>query len=79
MSVKRKMFIFKDFGHKFRTPLPTVCEYLMFLPLTKMKHQNIKVVSDKKSVLNLKSKRKLIKLQAAFQIMFISKTVCVEM
>ena len=60
--MKRKMFIFKDFGHKFRAPLLTVCEYLMFLPLTKMKHQNIKVVSDKKSVLNLKSKRKLIKL-----------------
>ena len=40
--------------------LPTVCEYSMFLPLTKIKSQNIKVIGDKKSVLNLKSKSKLV-------------------
>ena len=33
-----------------------------FLPLIKMKRQNIKVIGDKKSVLKLKSKSKLVKL-----------------
>ena len=71
MPTKRKMFIFKDFGHKFTIfkeqafsehLLPTACEYSMFLPLTKIKNKNIKVISDKKSLLNLKSKSKLVKL-----------------
>ena len=34
----------------------------MFLPLTKIESQNIKVIGDKKSVLNLKLKIKLVKL-----------------
>ena len=42
--------------------LPTACEYSMFLPLTKIKNENIKVTGDKKYVLNLKSKSKLVKL-----------------
>ena len=41
--------------------LPTTCEYSMFLPLTKIKNQNIKVISDKKQALNLKFKSKLVK------------------
>ena len=28
--------------------LPTTCKYSMFLPITKIKNQNIKVISDKK-------------------------------
>ena len=74
--MKMKMFIFKDFGHKFTIfkekdffriitfsehLLPTACEYSMVLLLTKIKNQN-KVISDKKSVLNVKSKSKLVKL-----------------
>ena len=34
----------------------------MFLPLTKIESQNIKVIGDKKSVLNLKLKSKLVTL-----------------
>ena len=34
----------------------------MFLPLTKIESQNIKVIGDKKSVLNLKLKSKLVEL-----------------
>ena len=41
--------------------LPTACEYSMFLHLTKIKNDNIKVTGDKKYVLNLKFKSKLVK------------------
>ena len=51
----------------------------MFLPLTKFKNQNIKVTGDKKSTSNLKSKSKLVKLETALQIRFISQTVRVEL
>ena len=42
--------------------LPTACEYSIFLTLTKIKNQNIEVIGDTKSVFNLKSKSKLVKL-----------------
>ena len=35
--------------------LPTACEYSMFLPLNKIKSQNIKVIGNKKLASNLKS------------------------
>ena len=76
MYVKRKTFIFKDFDTGFQYLLsrlfgiatfsehilPTAYEYSMFLTLTKIKNQNIEVIGDIKSVLNRKSKSKLVKL-----------------
>ena len=50
--------------------LPTACAYSMFLPLL----PNLKM-----KTLNLKSKRKLVKLYIALQIMFISQIVRVKM
>ena len=50
--------------------LPTACVYSMFLPLL----PNLKM-----KTLNLKSKRKLVKLYIALQIMFISQIVRVKM
>ena len=62
MPVKRKMFIFKDLRPQihniwragfFRIEtfsehlLRTASEYRMFLPLTKIKNQNINVIGDK--------------------------------
>ena len=40
--------------------LPTACKYSKFLPFIKIKNQNIEAIGDKKSVLNLKSKSKLV-------------------
>ena len=71
---EKEIFFFKNFWHNIcvasfsRIPtltghlLLTACEYSMFLQLTKIKSQNIEVIDDKKSVLNLKPKSKLVKL-----------------
>ena len=70
MSMKRKMFIFKDFGHKFTIfneqdffrvitfseyLLSTACEYSMFLPLTKIKNQNTEVLIFKTLIFLIKN------------------------